>query len=229
MSHQQAPERRSLATSAEQRHTSRALLAAIAFAATVIAPAADAKMYKCTDAKGRTYYTDKLTPDCVQQGTQEMNKRGIVIREYAAGQIPGQNSIKKEETRKSPEEEREAIERERRDRALLATYASEKEIDLARDRNLEQAGLVLQSLRAREKNAVDKVTKLSGEAGKFTAQNKPVPDWLKEELANAERELAAIKAQVVSKQREMESIRARFEADKERYRELTQKQGEMRK
>ena len=158
-----------------------------------------------------------------------MNKRGIVIREYAAGQIPGQNSIKKEETRKSTEEEREAIERERRDRALLATYASEKEIDLARDRNLEQAGLVLQSLRAREKNAVDKVTKLSGEAGKFTAQNKPVPDWLKEELANAERELAAIKAQVVSKQREMESIRARFEADKERYRELTQKQREMRK
>ena len=202
------------------RHALFWLCGLAALTAAAFPSPADARMYKCTDSQGRVYYTDRLTPDCVQQGPQEMNKRGIVVREYEAGQVPGGRPVKREEPRMSPEQEREAMERERRDRALLATYASEREIDLARDRNLKQAELALASLKAREKSAAEKVGKLKADADKFAGRGKPVPEWLSEELAHAERELSVLKAQVAAKEGEMDAIRARFEADKARYREL---------
>lgn len=202
------------------RHSLLWLCGLAALGAAVFPSLAGARMYKCTDPQGRVYYTDKLTPDCVQQGTQEMNKRGIVVREYEAGQVPGGKPAKREEPKVRPEEAREAIEQARRDRALLATYANEKEIDLARDRTLQQAELALASLKAREKSAAEKAARLKADAARFTGQGKPLPEWLGEELAHAERELTALQAQVASKEEEREAIRARFEADKARYRAL---------
>lgn len=195
-------------------------------AALLVAAPAHAKLYKCIGADGKVYYTDKLTPECVQSGAQEM-KRGIVVKEYEAGQIPTDKKGKdasKPVAQPKPEPTREEIEQQRRDRALLATYANEKEIDLARDRNLQQADLALGSLRARERNAQEKHAKLKGQADTFTAGGKPVPAWLQEELAGAERDVEKMQREVAAKLDEQKAIRARFEADRARYRELTSPQ-----
>mgnify|MGYP005848967299 CR=1 FL=1 len=203
-----------------------ALALAGALAALLVATPAQAKLYKCTGADGKVYYTDKLTPECVQSGAQEM-KRGIVVKEYEAGQIPADpkdKGAKKPVAQPKPEPTRAEIEQQRRDRALLATYANEKEIDLARDRSLQQADLTLGSLRAREKNAQDKHAKLKGQADTFTAGGKPVPAWLQEELTGAERDVERMQREVAAKVDEQKAIRARFEADRARYRELTSPQ-----
>jgi hypothetical protein len=194
-----------------------------ALAALLLAGPAHAKLFKCTDADGKTYYTDKLTPDCVQSGAREM-KRGIVVKEYEAGEIP---TDKKNKDPKKPvaaskaEPTREEIESQRRDRALLASYANEKEIDLARDRNLQQTELALSSLRAQEKRARDKLDGLNTRAQGFTSGGKAVPAWLQEEIAGAEQELKGAQGDVAEKLAEQKAIRARFESDKARYRELS--------
>lgn len=198
------------------------ILAGVLTALLMAAPA-HAKLYKCTDANGKVYYTDKLTPDCVQSGAREM-KRGIVVKEYEAGEIPTDKKgkdLKKPTALPKAEPTKDEIERQRRDRALLATYANEKEIDLARDRNLQQTELALGSLRAREKNARAKQAKFKSQADDFAARGKPAPTWLQEELAESDRELKGVQGDIAAKLEEQKAIRTRFESDKERYRELT--------
>src|SRR5580765_2944395 len=49
--------------------------------------AAQQRMYKCVDAKGKTYYTQVPPPECLGRDTQELNKSGSLIRE------PGRNPV----------------------------------------------------------------------------------------------------------------------------------------
>lgn len=213
--------RRNGSDTAAMRHRSGLALAA-ALAALLVSAPAQAKLYKCVDANGKVYYTDKLTPDCVQSGAREM-KRGIVVKEYEAGEIP---TDKKDKNAKKPvaqpkaEPTKEEIEQQRRDRALIATYANEKEIDLARDRNLQQTELALGSLRAREKNAQDKYARFKSQADEFAGRGKPAPAWLQEELADADRDVKGLQKDIAAKLDEQKAIGARFEADKARFREL---------
>lgn len=187
-------------------------------------PALAAKLYKCIDAKGKPYYTDKLTSDCVQGGTRELSKRGVLIKEYEPGVTPGQKTRPGQAQPPGPalstEQQRALQEQQRRDRALLATYADEKEIDLARDRNLQQSRHVLKSLEGQDRQADEKLKKLQDQGKTFTDKGKPVPDWLQEEIASAERDAKRIQADIASRQQEINSVRERFEADKQRYREL---------
>lgn len=182
-----------------------------------------AKLYKCVDAKGKVYYTDKLTPDCVQSGTQELSKRGVVIREYEPGVAPGQKKTPpaaQQASTPSPEEQRALQEQQRRDKALLASYANEKEIDLARDRNLQQSQHVLKSLESQGRQADEKLKRLQDHGKTFTEKGKPLPDWLQEEIATADRDAKRVQADIANKRNEIDSIKARFEADRQRYREL---------
>lgn len=214
-------ERRRGADFAAKRHRFGVALAA-ALAAVLTSAPAQAKLYKCVDPNGKVYYTDKLTPDCVQGGAREM-KRGIVVKEYEAGEVPTDKKgkdPKKPVAQPKAEPTREEIEQQRRDRALLATYANEKEIDLARDRNLQQAELALGSLRAREKSALEKQARLKSQADEFAGRGKPAPAWLQDELADADRDVKALQRDIATKLDEQKAIRARFEADKERFREL---------
>lgn len=187
-------------------------------------PGLTAKLYKCVDAKGKPYYTDKLTSDCVQGGTQELSKRGVLIKEYEPGVAPGQKTGPGQAQPPGPalsaEQQRALQEQQRRDRALLATYADEKEIDLARDRNLQQSRHVLKSLEGQGRQADEKLKKLQDQGKTFTDKGKPVPDWLREEIADAERDAKRVQADIAGRQQAINSVRERFEADKQRYREL---------
>ena len=102
-------------------------LIAAALALPVQAQQAGVRMYKCVDAAGKVYYSDKVNPDC-GQGV-ELNRQGVVMKKKEIAK-PGQSPNEVVAAVKSTREQ------ERRDRALMATYTSEEEIDAARDRSL---------------------------------------------------------------------------------------------
>ncbi|HEV8645060.1 MAG TPA: DUF4124 domain-containing protein [Burkholderiales bacterium] len=171
-------------------------------------------MYKCVDGRGKIFYSDRFTTECGQ--TQEMNRQGRVVKKHetlkpgvAPKPVAGEDGGRED-----------SAERQRRDRALTATYTSEEEIDLARDRSL---AIPLQAVKTSE-NRLAKANKelfdLKVQADRLAGQQKAIPSQLLEEIDAKQKEVSALEAEVRQKKNYAESVRARFEADKLRYREL---------
>lgn len=186
-------------------------LIAAALALPVHAQQAGVRMYKCVDAAGKVYYSDKVNPDC-GQGV-EMNRQGVVMKKKEIAK-PGQSPNEVVAAVKSTREQ------ERRDRALMATYTSEEEIDAARERSLS---LPVQGTKAIE-SKLDKVnrqlTELKKQADVLATQKKKLPAHLLEDVNVSQKEVSALEADLAQRKAQSDSIRAKFEADKLRFREL---------
>ena len=93
--------------------------------------------YRCVGKDGKKYYGSTVPPQCLGQPVEQLNSQGMVVKRFdaAASAAEREKKAAEEEERKK----REAISKEegRRNRALLATYTSEKDIDQARGRALK--------------------------------------------------------------------------------------------
>lgn len=202
---------------------------ALLLLAAVASQPAWAGMYKWVDEKGATHYGDTIPPQYANQATTELNKKGMVIRKTDAALTPEQIQAKKEEEARKKEETLKAAEQQRKDKTLLNTYTSEKEVDLARDRNLQQSELVIKSTQSRIKSVQGRLDQYRKQADTIARSKKPVPGDLQTDIKNAEQELARLEDIVSQKQKEMETIKVRFEGDKKRYRELIQAENGQKK
>jgi hypothetical protein len=185
-------------------------------------PAAAGKMYKWVDEHGKTHYGNAVPPQYAQQGSAELNQKGAVVKKTDAALTPEQRKAKEEELAQQKEEEKKRLEQKRRDKALLNTYTTEKEIDLVRDRNLQQGELQLQSMELRAKQVQPRLDQARKRAGDLVAKKKPLPLDLQQELEETEKEMQHLQEMIKQKRMGMDAIRARFEDDKKRFRELRQ-------
>ncbi|MFA7241487.1 MAG: DUF4124 domain-containing protein [Sulfuricellaceae bacterium] len=178
---------------------------------------------KWVDERGVTHYGDSVPPEYVKQGSTEFNSMGTVVKKTERA-ITAEERKAQEEARLNQEAAKQKeMEQQRRDKALLNTYTSEKEIDLARDRNLQQAEVQSKSAELRIKQVEERLAKYRNQAAAATKAGKPLPADLKQDIANAENEIRHQKGAIQQKKKDIETVRAKFEADKVRYRELTQK------
>lgn len=194
----------------------RSLAALIATLALVAS--AGATTYKWVDDQGVVHYTDKIPPEALNKGNTVLDKNGVPIRRTDPPLSPEQRRAKAEEDARQQQlaKDRELV--ERRDRALLATYTVESEIDLARNRALSTIDAQVQSSAAYAGNLNKRKAEL--ESKKAALGDKPVPTVMERELANINTELAKQADLVASKQREILAVNAKYDADKKRWKEL---------
>ena len=191
------------------------VLACLLFAA-LAAPAhaqqAKSRMYKCIDSAGKAYYSDKMNPDC-GQGT-ELNRQGVVMKKKEVAK-----SGKPMNAEESADSEK-SLKAQRRDRALMATYTTEEEIDAARDRSLAIPAQGTKTTETKLDKANQKLTELKKQADALAAQQKPLPAHLLEDVAVNQKDIATLEADLAQRKAQADAIRAKFESDKLRFREL---------
>ena len=185
-------------------------------------PAVAGKLYSWVDEQGKTHYGNVVPPQYAQQGNTELDKKGAVIKKTDAALTPEQRKAKEEELAQQKEEDKKKLEQKRRDKALLNTYTTEKEIDLVRDRNLQQGELQLQSMELRAKQVQPRLDQARKRAGELAAKKRPIPPDLQQEIEEAEKEMLRLQEMIKQRRMDMDAIRARFEDDKKRFRELRQ-------
>lgn len=181
---------------------------------------ASAKMYKWVDEKGNTHFGDTIPAQYAGQGSTEYSKKGTVVKQTDRALTPEQRKAQEDALAQEKEEERKKVEQKRRDTALLNTYTTEKEIDLVRDRNLQQAELQLQGMELRIKQVQPRYDQFRSQADALVAKNKPVSPGLQQELETTANELKRLHDMVKRKRLEMDGLRAKFEQDRQRFREL---------
>jgi len=182
--------------------------------------------FKCTDAKGITHVGDTPPAGCKEVMMYEVTPSGKVLREIEPTLTPEQAKTRAAELERKRAADAIAAEQKRKDLALLSTYASEKEFDVARDRNIEPikariatAQERIQQVDKRQKDVEEEMEFYK--AGKSKgAKGREVPMGLTEELARVQRERAALQSTIASSEKEMEQVKARFDADKKRWAEI---------
>lgn len=195
-----------------------ALLASLLGVTTITA---QATTYRWVDSNGKVHYSDTLPPQQAGMGHQELDKQGRVVKNVERTRRTAEEERRAAEARQRAEEERQrALEQERRDRALLISYTNEEEIDLVRDRALELEQMQIDSLQAQMNNASEKLAYANGEIRKHTVPGKNVPRSFLQMRDEAQYDLARIGALLQQRQKSLEEIRAKYDADKLRFREL---------
>ena len=195
------------------------LLPLVAIAAVVAAsPLAAATLYKWVDDKGVVHYTDKMPADAVDKGNVELNKQGITVKRTEPAPSPEQRRAKQleEERLRATSREREVV--DRRDRALLQSYTTEDEIDLARKRALGTLDTQVQSAQAYSVQLTKRRAEL--EAKRNAYGTKPVPAAVDTELESIGSELAKQEALIAERKRDGAVITSKYDQDKQRWREL---------
>ena len=177
--------------------------------------------YRWVDEKGQVHYGDYIPSKDAGLGNAELDKQGRVLKENPRTRFSPEERRRLEEAR----ERREAAKREeerqqRRDRALLTTYVSEKEIDLARDRSLDLEVANLRGLKARMNAAAEKLAYANGQIAHYSQVGQAVPSTFSQMREEAQAELARLGQLIQKREQAMEDIKASYEADKLRFREL---------
>ena len=200
------------------------LISALLFAASAVlalGAAAQTRIYCCNDANGRKVCGDYLPAACQGRAYEERDNRGFVAKEVEAPLTAEQQARRDAEKLKKEEDQKKMAEERRRTLALLSTYSSEKDINSARDRALAEVGNNMKQAQQRLEDANKKKQKLDSEKEFF--KGKPLPEQLKAQIRDNEKELKAQQAAVDAQTREMEDVRTRFALEKKRYLELTGK------
>ena len=183
--------------------------------------AAQQRMYKCVDARGKVYYTQVPPPECLGRDTLELDKSGMLIRkgQTPTALTPAQEKAREAERKKKLEDEERAKEERRKNTASLNTYSSEKDIDAARARALKEAELAIAETEKRIVGAQKRRKELESEK-EFYVKN-PMPLRLKQDIANNEIEIKNQTELLDAKKKEISIINAKYDSDKRRYVELT--------
>ena len=200
-------------------HIFIALAATLALATSGASGAA--KLYKWVDEKGQVHYSESMPPEYKDKSSTELDKRGRVLRKNEAAPPVETARLDDDALVRKRLEEKRLYQQRRRDSALINTYTTEAEIDIARDRNLALPMQAIKGIEPRLKAAWARLEALKSQSESFTKAGKPVPEALKEDLAMQEREVAQLEGEMRAKQTEATNIREKFDADKIRFRELT--------
>ncbi len=188
-------------------------LAATVWCAPSFAEDGKMRMYKCLDPSGKVYYSDKMNPECANGS--ELNRQGVVMPKKQVVK-PGQPAQPDAEVGQTAAQ----LEKARRDRALMATYTNDEEIDAARDRSLAIPEQAVKALEAKVEKSNQQLTDLKQKADTIASQKKALPPQLLEDVGATQKELSGLQAEMAQRKAQADAIRVKFEADKQRFREL---------
>jgi uncharacterized protein DUF4124 len=220
-SHERAREHASLRPLPDRAGDSRGLLTLLLVGTMAIAFAhgAHAALYKWTDERGIVHYSDKLPPEAVNRASIQLSREGLTVRKTEQARPVVQRLPRSEnDEQRMREAERDRLLAARRDRALMESYTGESEIDLAKSRAVATIEGQVQSAQAFIAQMQKRRDELEAKMGTYAPR--PVPGEIKREIETIDAEVARQNNFIAAKQKESASVAARYDADKQRFREL---------
>ena len=178
--------------------------------------------YRCTGNDGKKYYGSTIPNACIGRPLELINKQGLVVKRIDPEGDEKARLAKEAEAEKKREQEAASQDARRRNRALLATYTSEKDIEDSRARDLRNHERGVQEVQNRIEDIKKRQAQFQKELDLFAGVGKGQPPTrLKEEITNAEIDLKAQQTLLDAKKKEAVGINARYDEDKRRYKEAT--------
>ncbi|HVJ13698.1 MAG TPA: hypothetical protein VNC62_19160 [Burkholderiales bacterium] len=202
-------------------HKLSALTAAALLAAPLAALAQPKEQYtyRCVGNDGKKYYGQTLPQQCLGRPVELINKQGLMVKRIDHEGDEKARLAKEAEAEKQRELEIAAKDAQRRHRALLATYSSEKEIEDARTRDLREHQRQVRDVEEKIDAIKKRQQQFQNELALFKGADGDGPTRLKQEIVNASIDLKAQQTLLDAKKKDAVGINARYDEDRKRYAE----------
>lgn len=179
------------------------------------------KLYRWVDKEGQVHYGDRVPPEYAEQDRDILNRQGVPIAREQ-GLITAEEAAEQAAVEKAARDEQK---RKLRDRVLLQTYQSVRELEVLRDNRLELVDAQLTIQEQSLANLRAQRIQLQKHASRYAPVNKdpkamPLPEEIASDLTRATSDIATQEANLIKRREERENIRLTFEADIKRYKEL---------
>ena len=196
----------------------RWIAVALGCAATAVGHAAAPQVYRWVDSHGVVHYGDHVPERDAGRAQEMLNAEGVVVGQQSAAQTPAEIAAAAERAR--------AAEAQRlRDRNLLNTYSSVRDIERLRDQRI---GMLADQVRVTSQYLDTlnvKLAKLRAEGERFRPYSNdpkapPMPDQLADDLVRVTGDIRAQQQNLDEKHREEAAMRAQFADDIARFKQL---------
>jgi hypothetical protein len=199
-----------------------ALVPAAALAASGNASGDNDKHYSWVDKNGERHYGDAVPPEYAQNERRVLNNQGVEV-----GHVDGLKTAQQVAEEKRIEQEIAA--KAQHDRFLLTTYTTSRDIERLRDERLDQINGQIKATNAYIETLQSRMASLQERALHFKPYStksdaRKMPDDLAEELVRTTNQVRTQKRSLDNRTREQDAVRSQFEADLNRFRELTANQ-----
>ena len=190
---------------------------------------AQAILYKWVDDEGRVHFGDRIPVQFQLKAHDEMNHRGIVLKHREAAKTPEQRA-----EARLLEKERKKVElaekkRKQRDRVLLDTYTTERDLIVARDSRLEAVGSQVQLAETIISDSNKTIGSLEKQVVQIKASNREVPADIYQRI-DSEKQQVKVQSQVKQGHiKRRDEITAQFSGYVERFKVLKAEQEARRK
>ncbi len=179
------------------------------------------KTYRWVDKNGQVHYGDSVPAEYSEQDRDVLNKQGVKVGREEGTITPEEAAAKAAEDKAARDEQKRKL----RDRVLLQTYQSVKELEILRDNRLELVDAQLTIQEQSLSNLRAQRAKTQRIAARYAPANpepgaQPLPDELAADLERSTTDIATQESNLVRRREERENIRLTFEADIKRYQEL---------
>jgi hypothetical protein len=174
--------------------------------------------YRWVDEQGVVHYGDNIPPQYASQERTVLNRDGVEV-----GHLDGQKTP--EQAAADTRVRAEALKQRQHDSFLVSTYTSVKDIEALRDARLDQ----MQGQRAAAEQYVESLRARLGALQARALNYRPysarpdarrMPDDLAENLVRTLDEMRTQSSSLATRSTEEKDLRAQFDADIERYRQL---------
>jgi Domain of unknown function (DUF4124) len=192
-----------------------AVTAAVAMTGFVTAQAAT---YKWVDDQGVVHYTDKVPPESVAKGATVLDKQGRQVKKIEPSPTPDQLKAKQQAEDEQRVQARLQADQARKDKALIQSYTTEQEIDVAKSRALATIDSQIKSAQAYSVDLARRLEALKKRKASFG--DKAVPADVERDLNTIDVELARQQALIQQKTEEIGTVTARYDADKKRWHDI---------
>lgn len=179
------------------------------------------KVYRWVDKNGQVHYGDSVPAEYSEQDRDVLNRQGVKVGREEGTITPEEAAAKAAEEKAAREEQKRKL----RDRVLIQTYQSVKELEILRDTRLELVDAQLTIQEQSLANLRAQRAQFQRNASRYAPANtdadaQPLPEELAADLERSASDIATQESNLVRRREERENIRLTFEADIKRYQEL---------
>lgn len=183
-------------------------------------PVSAGEFYCCPDpVTGRRICEDTVPAQCRGRGYKVLDSAGNLQRDVPPPLTPEQKAQQAQEARLRKQQEEAAKEQRRKDQALLDTYTTPTDIDQAQQKAENDLNTAISSAKSQMDTIRRRLQKLEKEAEFY--KKKSMPSDLAKELEAQRHEMSLLQELVNLKQKDFDTVRNKYDADRKRYFELT--------
>lgn len=189
----------------------------------LVASAAEREaFFRCRDARGQTFFGDRMPAECQNLDTEVLSQGGNVLRV-----IDGVASRVAREKNKGAEAAaaKARFDNAMRDRMLVEAYLSVKEIEQLRDQRIELIEaqirideMNLKALQEREKQLLLQATRFLPYNTKANAR--PLPESVTQDMVAVMNSTRVARERITAKQAESKELKVKFANDISRFKQL---------